>query len=235
MKILKKLFKNNISVKMKDLYEEIHKMANNINERTESEISGKMSVKEYSKWYSGKIKEYENIIDEAELKVGLKNVCGKGCYSCCKQAIYINPAEYNIIAKYVEQLGYSKKEQLKKQVVEAIETLKKVDIPMKTVDGSQAEQDRINNLFFQCNIRCPFLSEDNICEVYEIRPCVCWSYRNYHNKSECKESFNPQHSCAFTELDMSMTKEMYVHGKRIIKHQDYYLLIYALGKMLYVF
>ena len=105
---------------------------------------------------------------------------------------------------------------------------------MKIVDGSRNEQNRISELFFSCNIQCPFLADDNVCEIYEIRPCVCWSYRNYKNKSECQECFKPQHSCAFVDLDISLTKEMYNHGKYIIKHQDYYLLIYALGKMLFL-
>lgn len=50
---------------------------------------------------------------------------------------------------------------------------------MKVVDGSQEEQDRVNQLFYDCKIRCPFLSHDDQCDIYEIRPCVCWTYRNY--------------------------------------------------------
>lgn len=37
----------------------------------------------------------------------------KGCSACCKQAIYINPADYRIIKTYTEQLSYDEKERLK--------------------------------------------------------------------------------------------------------------------------
>lgn len=96
----------------------------------------KISVKEFTKWYSSKLKTYEEIINEAENNIGLKCVCKKGCSACCMQAIHINPAEYAIIKKYVEQLGYTEKENLKKNVREALEKLKNIDIPMKVVDGS---------------------------------------------------------------------------------------------------
>ena len=167
-----------ISVKMQKLYKRINEKAAIMDtENGESKIE-KISVKEFTKWYSSKLKTYEEIINEAENNIGLKCVCEKGCSACCMQAIYINPAEYAIIKKYVEQLGYTEKENLKKNVREALEKLKNIDIPMKVVDGSQEEQDRVNQLFYDCKIRCPFLSHDDQCDIYEIRPCVCWTYRN---------------------------------------------------------
>lgn len=236
MNILAKfLKKSSITAKMKNMLQYIYDIAVDMDKRNESEVVEKKSVKELSDWYSKRVKEYEKIIDEAEQKAGLRSVCEKGCGACCNQAIYINPAEYKIIEKYIEQLGYTEKAELKKQVREALDILEQVDIPMKVVDGDQKEQDRINKLFFSCNIRCPFLSQDNECKIYEIRPCVCWSYRNYKDKSECKECFNPRHSCAFVNLDLVMTKEMYNHGQKVMKHKEYYLLIYAIGKMLFMY
>lgn len=223
-----------ISVKMQKLYKRINEKAAIMDtENGENKIE-KISVKEFTKWYSSKLQTYEEIINEAENNIGLKCVCEKGCSACCMQAIYINPAEYAIIKKYVEQLGYTEKENLKKNVREALEKLKKIDISMKVVDGSQEEQDRVNQLFYDCKIRCPFLSHDDQCDIYEIRPCVCWTYRNYKNKSECQKCFNPEHSCAFVSLDTVMTKDMYNHGSNIIKHQEYYLLIYAIAKILFI-
>lgn len=223
-----------MSLKMKKLHKRISQKADImdvVNKENKIEI---ISVKEFAKWYKSKIKVYEEIINEAEKHVGLNCVCEKGCSACCMQAIYINPAEYVIIEKYVEQLGYTEKENLKNRVREALEKIKKKDIPMKIVDGSKEEQDRISRMFFDCKIRCPFLSQDNQCSIYEIRPCVCWTYRNYKSQEECKKCFNPEHSCAFVRLDIVMTKEMYNQGSKFIKHKEYYLLIYAIAKILYV-
>lgn len=224
-----------IAVKMKKLHKRINQKATIMemgNRENEIEL---ISVKEFTKWCKSKIKEYEEIINEAEELVGLKCVCAKGCSACCMQAIYINPAEYAIIKKYIEQLGYTEKEELRRKTREALEKIKKIDIPMIVVDGSQKEQDRINQLFYDCKIRCPFLSQDNQCDIYEIRPCVCWTYRNYKNKEECQKCFIPEHSCAFVSLDMVMTKDMYKHASKFIKHEEYYLLIYAIAKILYVY
>lgn len=221
-----------IAVKMKKLHKRINEIVSIMDVGNRGNKIEIISVKEFTKWYRSKIKAYEEIINEAEKHVGLKCVCEKGCSACCMQAIYINPAEYAIIKKYVERLGYAEKDNLKKKIREAIKKIRKMDIPMKLVDGSQEEQDRINQLFYDCKIRCPFLSQDNQCGIYEIRPCVCWTYRNYKNKEECHKCFKPEHSCAFLSLDMVMTKDMYNHGCKFIKHTEYYLLIYAIAKML---
>lgn len=86
-----------ISVKMQKLYKRINEKAAIMDtENGESKIE-KISVKEFTKWYSSKLKTYEEIINEAENNIGLKCVCEKGCSACCMQAIYINPAEYAII------------------------------------------------------------------------------------------------------------------------------------------
>ena len=224
-----------LAAKVKNLYKRINQKASIMDVENKEKKIEIISIKEYIKWCKSKIKVYEEIIDEAEKHVGLKCVCEKGCSACCMQAIYINPAEYSIIEKYVEQLGYTEKENLKKKVQEALEKIKKLDIPMKVVDGSQEEQDRINQLFYNCKIRCPFLNQNNLCSIYEIRPCVCWTYRNYKNKEECQKCFNPEHSCAFVSLDIVMTKDMYNHGAKFIKHKEYYLLIYAIAKILFVY
>ena len=60
-----------------------------------------------------------------------------------------------------------------------------------------------------------------------------WIPQENENK-ECQKCFNPEHSCAFVSLDTVMTKDMYNHGSNIIKHQEYYLLIYAIAKILFI-
>ena len=235
MRILGRLKATSISVKMKKLNIQINRKADIMDVVNKENRIEMTSAKEFAKWYKSKIKAYEAIINEAENDVGLNCVCEKGCSACCMQAIYINPAEYAIIKKYVEQLGYTEKENLKEKVRAALEKIEKKDIPMKVVDGCQEELDRSNKLFYDCKIRCPFLSQDNQCCIYEIRPCVCWTYRNYKNKEECQKRFNPEHSCAFVSLDIVMTKDMYNHGQKWIKHEEYYLLVYALSKILFVY
>ena len=132
--------------KMQSLYEEIEEMSKCVYENNKVENPIKVSVKDYSNWYSNKIKEYVNLIDEAENRVGVKSVCEKGCCECCKQAIYINPVEYRIISKYIEGLASSKKERLKRQVRSALGVLKK-EIPLTFLECSQEEQNHINAVF----------------------------------------------------------------------------------------
>ena len=100
-------------MEMGELYQYINAVSIDMERRNKTEVVEKVTVKEFSKWYSERIKEYENIINEVEQKIGLESVCKKGCSGCCKQDIYINLAEYYIVAKYVEQLGYSKKRTIK--------------------------------------------------------------------------------------------------------------------------
>ena len=102
---------------------------------------------------------------------------------------------------------------------------------------NNSDENDIKNTINRFETSCYTLSKNKMnakCDIYEIRPCVCWTYRNYKNKSECQKCFNPEHSCAFVSLDTVMTKDMYNHGSNIIKHQEYYLLIYAIAKILFI-
>lgn len=91
--------------------------------------------------------------------------CSKGCSFCCHDLIIIHPDEYNYIYKLAKK--------------HKIKTNKKVS---KLFNSTKKEQLKWHHK------RCPFLTDNDVCSIYEFRPMICRT----HNSSDKKElCFNP--------------------------------------------
>lgn len=181
-------------------------------------------------WYSNEIIGATNSITNLENKCKIKNCCSKGCSSCCKQSIYISPAEFHILKHKLKNLDTISQIKLKNKAHEVCSKIDQNKIPLSTNKPiSYSDQAIINNEYYKLNIPC-ILLDNNLCSIYEIRPVVCWSYRNYRRKKDCQLNGTPKYGLPYIDLGVYVTNRMYKYIK--VNFIDYYLLPYAIDKIL---
>ncbi|WP_349946475.1 YkgJ family cysteine cluster protein [Lacrimispora sp. BS-2] len=197
-----------------------------------NELINVHSISALSAWYKQELNNIDNVINDIEANCKLKTSCTKGCSSCCKQAIYINPAEYEVLKYKLKKLNNSDKIRLKNYAKDICKQIKKMDIPLKLTDASVTEQIEINTKYFELNKSCPFLDSANSCSIYEIRPASCWAYRKYNKSNDCNLSCTPKYGYSYSTLDALVTERFYNNSKLHLRHNEYYIIPYALTKIL---
>ncbi|WP_252247037.1 hypothetical protein [Clostridium sp. ZBS4] len=188
-------------------------------------------IKTLSCWYSNEIQWSTAQIDNLEKKYRINSCCKKACFECCKQSIYINPAEYEILKYNILRLDYKTKAKLKLEAKNICAAIKKTQIPTKFSKGlTEKEQEDINKEYFQFQFKCPLLNCDRECICYDIRPSVCWTYRNYGDAIDCSGTCTPPYGHPYISSGTRVTKKLY--ETYIQKSQNYRLLPYAIYEIL---
>jgi Fe-S-cluster containining protein len=90
-----------------------------------------------------------------ETKASEKTSCRKGCAFCCKMNVDVTPMEADLIIDYCEQ--------------------KNIPIDQQYLQ-LQAAVPKHELAFHPMVAACAFLSEDNTCRIYPVRPVACRKY-----------------------------------------------------------
>lgn len=155
----------------------------------EQEIPKRPNPLKLSKWLSKDIEEVEKQIDLIEEEFKVKCTCEKGCSACCRQLIALSMSECVAIKPYIENLPKGEKDELKKKVLEQCDILTRHNITNKEINIARNEK-ILQDKYFKLSMPCVFLDEENSCLIYNVRPSLCWSYRNYGNKMECEKDYD---------------------------------------------
>ena len=127
---------------------------------------------------------YEAIVAEAnalfhkfESEMGELVKCGKGCSDCCNalfditlvEALYVN-------SKFNKSFKGMDRSRIMERADSADRTINK--LKRKVFKASQAGQSTSEILLevSRARVRCPLLSDDDLCEMYEFRPITCRLY-----------------------------------------------------------
>lgn len=137
-------------------------------------------------------------IDRVEADMGMSSACTKGCYYCCKQAIYVNEYEEKDIINRLQMLPLEEKQRIKKRAKTVRDIAEKNNIFIHmTLNNISGEKD--NNIqYLGLNLECPLLTENKECSIYEYRPMTCVTFRNYGKPEDCDGQIAP-HCYSFQE------------------------------------
>lgn len=131
----------------------------------------------YFERYEAVTAEVDAVFNKFETEMGDLVKCGKGCSDCCNalfdvtlvEAMYIN-SKFN---EKFSGIGRSRIMQRADQADRQIHRLKR-----KVFKASQEGRPATEILMevSKARVRCPMLSDDNLCEIYENRPITCRLY-----------------------------------------------------------
>lgn len=139
-------------------------------------------------------------IDSIENKYNISAVCGVGCSACCNQLIIIRPCEVNIIKQALKKFSKEQKQIIKEKSQKILDTLDNLSFPYQLDMGLGNAYNKDQELqYLSLDMKCPLLSDDNKCTIYEVRPLSCCYYRNYGKTEHCNKRI-AVHSCAYPEL-----------------------------------
>lgn len=183
-----------------------------------------------AKWFSQAIERANEAIDQAEDKVGLKCVCGKGCDACCRQAIQVLPTEAKAISAVIDRFSPEEKKKLKEKIDHWLAAIKASGLDTDQNKYYQKGADigklyAFMDAYFKLDLPCPMLSEEGACMIYEVRPGGCWSYRVYSSSKECEESFEAAGGMKHDEWERSLLDHLFqvVKPDHTMKLLPYYI------------
>jgi len=81
--------------------------------------------------------------------------CRSRCTGCCKRLIKITIAEAIIMLQSITD------DEVRDKIIEKSKKLADLSLSSN------------NNTWFKMNIDCPMLSDDSLCQVYQVRPVLC--------------------------------------------------------------
>lgn len=120
--------------------------------------------------------------------------CKKGCAACCKQLVSVSPQEVAAIAVAYPEKLLSKK----KKIAEQIELLSALAAQVfgdetehvitdnKALEAYSKKNEQLADLWWDNQVACVFLKDDNTCSIYDARPIAC---RGYYVRSDPKLCF----------------------------------------------
>lgn len=119
-----------------------------------------------------------DMLVEVLAKKGMKDKisCKAGCAACCQQLIRITASEGKILASAIRDGKIHIDEgKLKRQA--------------KTVEAKSMDQEGWANKEPEFR-KCVFLTKDNLCSAYAIRPIACRNYRVISDPKYCDLSYD---------------------------------------------
>lgn len=130
---------------------------------------------------------YENIIKVSKLQ-GKPISCTKGCYFCCYEQVLAQGIEALSAAAWINDQPRPFKKQVAKKLKKWHQKLKNANInsDLKTHQEIYSSADD----YWRANVPCPFLSNDNACSIYKVRPFACRTMLAISSPDKCKSLNN---------------------------------------------
>lgn len=110
---------------------------------------------------------------------GIKPKCPSegGCFACCCELVEVAPVEAAVVAWAVMCLEDERPATVKRLV----DWSKR----FSEILAANAGYIPVPTQYIKEHLRCPFLSDDNKCLVYDLRPSVCRTYVSEEGKIAC--------------------------------------------------
>jgi len=188
------------------------------------------SISETETFYKKMINQYTYDMNVIEQQCKISSICHKGCDYCCQQCISISAPEGLLISRALERMSYKERAEVKRKNDIILKKMAEMEIPT-TAQEFIKNIDRYSKMYFSMHLQCPFNSEEGECKIYDVRPIVCWQYRSYGTKNECKEKINPKYALP-THVNEYLQDALYRRTKKFIKEDGMFLLPQFLKKKL---
>jgi Fe-S-cluster containining protein len=114
---------------------------------------------------------------------GIVPKCPKdgGCFACCCEMVEVAPVEAAVAAWGVMCLDEERDG--------VIRRLAEWNATFSEVLRSNGGAPPLPTEYIKKHLRCPFLSDDDRCTIYELRPSVCRTYVSEQGRITCHEAF----------------------------------------------
>lgn len=167
------------------------------------------------KWYKQEVVFASDQLDFLEQSCAHQNACEKGCSGCCNQLIAISDVELLALKTPLQNLSVAERKTLKCNTLKICNVLTDNGIalnsPMAT--KSKTSEQELQEKYFNLNLPCPLLNDQQECSFYEVRPSACWFYRCYGNPTDCSESWNYPSSINYDLLSSLVMRRLYTAKK----------------------
>jgi Fe-S-cluster containining protein len=147
-------------------------------------IHGVNSIISYEESKRKIIKLYGKL-DTSLKPIGTISSCKLGCNHCCHLLVLTSKLEYEVINEYLYK-NFSEK-----QILDIKEKINEHSTLIKNLTHSNekfSEDDY--KTYVSKRIPCGFLSHDNQCIIYEVRPFICRKYLVFNSPDLCGDPLN---------------------------------------------
>lgn len=185
-----------------------------------NDIPNRPNALKMYKWLSNEIREINEEIDRIEKEQGVLSKCQKGCSACCKQCIVVLMSEILPIEIYINNLSKENRQDLERRVIDICNKLEQSGITKESAAScwSESAQRELQKKYFEMDIPCIFLNDEDSCVIHEIRPTACWKYREYGDCANCEKSCFSDTSIDYTDwetIEVRRIMEARPNGKKL--------------------
>ncbi|MEG0774323.1 SEC-C domain-containing protein [Clostridium sp.] len=132
-----------------------------------------------------KIKKLFEKLDTSLKPIGTISSCNLGCNHCCHLLVLTSKLEYEIINEFLHK-NFSEE-----KILDIKEKINKHSTFFKNLNHNN-EKFSVEDyeIYVSKKIPCGFLSHDNQCIIYDVRPFVCRKYLVFNDSSICGDPLN---------------------------------------------
>ena len=149
----------------------------------------------YFKQYEVFLKEVDNIFSKVKEDYPDKVKCTPGCSDCCYALFDLPLIEALYLNHHFNQLDKNKRNEILVRADKADRQIYRIKRQAFKAQQKGEDEEQILSEIAKKRVRCPLLSEDNKCELYDFRPVTCRVYglpMAIHQKS---------HSCGLSGFE----------------------------------
>jgi Fe-S-cluster containining protein len=152
------------------------------------------------------LKRIDNIFFKVKESYPDKVRCSEGCSDCCYALFDLPLIEALYLNHHFNQLDENKRNEILIRADKADRKIYKIKRQAFKAQQKGEDEEQILSEIAKKRVRCPLLSDENKCELYDFRPVTCRVYglpMAIHNKSHsCGFSgFEPGHSYPTVNMD----------------------------------
>lgn len=104
--------------------------------------------------------------------------CKYGCSECCNLIVTATPIEAELVRRYAKKMDIKKLEKFSVAIKNNAHNIPNYIQLMGNFD--------VERNYFRKSIKCPFLSSDNSCLIYTVRPHACRKHIVFSEPLSCK-------------------------------------------------
>jgi len=132
---------------------------------------------EYFERYEAVVRDVDAVFAKFENEMGELVKCGKGCSDCCNALFDISLVEAMYInEKFNKKFSGIKRSAIMDRAANADRMIHKLKRKVYKASQEGRPASEILMEVAKARVRCPMLSDDNLCELYEYRPITCRLY-----------------------------------------------------------
>lgn len=118
-------------------------------------------------------------VAQAAGEEGKQISCRKKCSACCRYLVAISAAEAFRMAREIDSLPESRRGGLRGKFQAAASKILSAGRP------PVGDMNELSAWYWQLGLECPCLSEEGLCQVYDLRPAVCRQHLVCTPQTQC--------------------------------------------------